>query len=160
VTISDAFVTALDLFAELPPDKAAAFTQAISLYYSARLTWTTSLSLALAGLISSIETLAHFDNHHIEPTTCSLCGQKNFSALAKFRVFLEKYGSVPSTMKKHYNELYDLRSKILHQGQLLVADMDHTVLASIYGTTELDKIRRLTEVVRICLFNWLILSHS
>lgn len=65
--------------------------------------------------VYAIETLIGYEFKDEKATTCENCGQKQFSISKKFHSFLEKYSN--SYDKKRVNEIYTLRSKIVHAGQ-------------------------------------------
>ncbi len=67
--------------------------------------------------VYAIETLigAEDKKENRKESVCETCGQKKFSVSKKFHIFLEKYSD--SYNKKRVNEIYGLRSAIVHSGQ-------------------------------------------
>lgn len=65
--------------------------------------------------VYAIETLIDGEYKDEKDSTCEECGQKKFSISKKFHRFLEKYSN--SYNKKRVNEIYSLRSAIVHSGQ-------------------------------------------
>jgi len=66
---------------------------------------------AIESLIDEEHPLRHIP-------TCDHCGQKTFSVRRKFHEFTKKYCN--SYTKKAVDEIYELRSAIVHKGELLI----------------------------------------
>lgn len=65
--------------------------------------------------VYAIETLIGAEYKNEKESVCETCGQKKFSIGKKFHSFLKKYSS--SYNKKRVDEIYKLRSAIVHTGQ-------------------------------------------
>lgn len=65
--------------------------------------------------IYALETLIEIENRETEVETCKECGQKTFSVRQKFLAFLQKYWSAYN--KKQADEIYSLRSAMVHTGK-------------------------------------------
>lgn len=113
-------------------------------------------SLSYISFISSIETIVDFDFKNEEVKKCECCGTSQYRVMGKFRDFIFKYVSTAAETKKQIAEIYGLRSKIAHSGELLLAD-------NIYNWGN-DKIRSeqwqihlsAMQLGRISLTNWLL----
>lgn len=113
-------------------------------------------SLSYISFISSIETLVDFDFKNEEVKKCECCGTSQYRVMGKFRDFIFKYVSTAAETKKQLNEIYTLRSKISHSGELLLAD-------NIYDWGN-DTIRNeqwkihlsAMQLGRVALTNWLL----
>ncbi len=95
-------------------------------------------SLSFLSLISSIETLMTLefkskmkeisfichDCRTIEssPYKCPKCDRPIWGIAVKFREFLKKYVSATDASERKYKKIYKLRSKIIHNGALLLGD--------------------------------------
>jgi hypothetical protein len=101
--------------------------------------WNTSASASFAALVSAIE---------------SLINTRGAGSTARFRDFLERYAPGASLAARR-KQMYDLRSGILHGGELMAIDQD---LAfgwdpPWYNKRELHE--ELWSVTRIAARNWL-----
>ncbi|MFT3903915.1 MAG: HEPN domain-containing protein [Niabella sp.] len=115
-------------------------------------------SLSYISFISSIETLVDFEFKNEEVKKCECCGTTQYRVMGKFRNFIFKYVSTAPETKKQLNEIYNLRSKIAHAGELLLAD-------NIFSWGN-DKIRgeqwqihlSAMQLCRVALTNWLLMT--
>ncbi len=126
-------------------------------------------SLAFLSFVSAIEALAGLEisNSEIEfdcnschsikksPHYCPDCNKPIWGIKAKFKAFLKTFvaGGVESVSK--YNRIYNLRSKIAHQGQLFISDYEFSFdNIDKKGDDWLMKLETL-QLARISLTNWL-----
>ena len=90
------------------------------------------------------------------PYRCPKCDRPIWGIKAKFKEFLSKFvaGSDDSVAK--YNKIYNLRSKITHQGQLFISDYELSL--ENMDKKETDWLMRMEtlQLARISLTNWLI----
>jgi len=156
--ISASLPTAIDRLNNLSERAASAFNQACTLYCGALLGWSTCRSLAVAGLISAIETLSHFDSVRARPKVGRYSRRPNFGVRARFKKFLENHGITHPEDREQMDLLYKLRCKILHEGQLLIGDADETIFADLLGYSQQWDTMYLAEVTRGCLYTWLLRS--
>jgi hypothetical protein len=68
---------------------------------------------------TAIETMINLEFDRNENEKCISCGQKIFSVRKKYRSYLLKYVGDSPENKKKFNMFYDIRSKIVHTGQML-----------------------------------------
>ena len=84
------------------------------------------------------------------------CENYYWGVRAKFRKFLQDYGSNDPEFRKYANKIYDQRSSILHKGKLLLGDLfKHGWSNDDEKAYENLEHRKLVVVTRICLINWL-----
>ncbi len=114
-------------------------------------------SISFASLVSSIETLINLQKYPSRP--CNMCGQKIFKVGERFRDFLKIYafnGKMNREQKRIINKIYGIRSKILHEGNLLLA-------SKVWERGSKDMNKRwdqsfihkdLIEITRACIINW------
>ena len=156
--------------------KIEAFDSACRLFYYGFDLLMEKQSLALASFISSLETLIEYEYKdqkpkfecdycksiiESSPLKCNFCGKPVWGVRAKFREFLSEYGNDSKEFEKVANSFYDLRSKILHMGQLLLADKDINYWADNNENMEESlRIRHFMQITRICLINWLLKSKT
>src|SRR5262249_6278593 len=101
--------------------------------------WTMSLSAVFTSLVIAIE---------------SLTDKKTKGARERFRNFIEKYA--PGAALEHRrNEMYSLRSNILHGDALFEIDLDTHFGFSPLEHNEQELLRELWGLTRIALRNWL-----
>jgi hypothetical protein len=89
------------------------------------------------------------------PYRCPKCDRPIWGIKAKFKEFLSKFvaGSDESIAK--YNKIYNLRSKITHQGQLFISDYELSL--ENMDKKETDWLMRMEtlQLARISLTSWL-----
>jgi hypothetical protein len=113
-------------------------------------------SLSYISFISSIETLVDFEFKNEVVKKCESCGTTHYRVMGKFRDFIFKYVSKAPETKKQINEIYGLRSKITHAGELLLGE-------NIFNWGD-EKIRNeqwkihlsAMQLCRVALSNWLL----
>jgi len=120
--------------------------------------WTDSISASFAALVSAMEALTERGTtHHF---TCPKCGgpcqHEVPGATENFRTFLETHAPGAS-FRKRRNEMYNMRSRILHGAELMKLDQDPAFILGWDPITEneLDLVRELSSVARIAARNWL-----
>lgn len=95
-------------------------------------------SLSFLSFVSSIETLINLEykgkNKEIEfacsdcqdikssPVNCKKCGKPIWGISSKFYTFLKTYVAYSEDSVKKYKRIYNLRSKLVHTGELLLGD--------------------------------------
>lgn len=147
-----------DLFFNLNDEFSEKYYKAIKLFHTARNIYYESGSLSFAAFISSIETLAQF--HYSENKICNECKQTQYSATRKFKDFFIKYGVGKFLDKKFVMEIYDLRSKILHRGEILIWELEKSMLieSNIYIEREKQSLshQKLYYYSRAAIVNFLL----
>ncbi len=140
------------------------FQRAAYLFYAGIEVKKSYPSLSFACLVSAIETLMDYEK--FKPKVCSECNQKAYKISKRFRQFVYEHAyenKETQTAKKFINRVYGSRSKILHSGKLLIADLlkdiaNDSVATKRWRESFLHK--DLITVTRICLINWLIKSTT
>lgn len=126
-------------------------------------------SLAFLSFVSAIEAFVglEFSDKEIEfeckrckslavsPYTCPSCGKPIWGIKAKFKEFLKKFVAGSEKSVTTYNKIYNLRCKIVHQGQLLIGDYELSL--ENMNQKEYDWLMKLKtlQLARISLTNWL-----
>jgi hypothetical protein len=111
------------LYHSLSPSRRDMFDRAAYWFELASRLWATSISLSFTALVSCIE--AFLKRGEIHNITCSACGKPTQheapGATERFRSFVEQFA--PGTaLRKRRNEMYRLRSEILHGSRLMLFD--------------------------------------
>jgi hypothetical protein len=114
--------------------------------------WNMSVSASFASLVSAIEALT---DRGIR-VYCEQCKKTHDvpGATEKFRSFLETYAP-GAALEKRRNEMYEVRSSILHGSDLMQLDQN---LASGFDPTDFNEYElqiELSNITRIALRNWL-----
>jgi len=154
----------LETYYALPKDKLLAFRKACYLFYYGVELYSTNPSLSFASFVSVIETLMGFGAKSHDK--CKCCGQPKYRLSARFREFIFTFGyggKKSAGAKKFINKLYTQRSKILHEGQLLLGDMFwHPVEEEIMSVNWEESFlhKDLLGVTRLCLINWIASKKS
>lgn len=145
---------------ELSQEIKDVFLSSASLLHQGIGLWATHPSLSFASIISSLETLIAYQNRLDVPQPCECCGQKNFHVAKKFRDFIRTYGSQDKEFRQFAIRIYDLRSKILHRGELFLGETKTIPFKSRDHIYTDDMRRGVIRLARICLNNWLYSQHS
>jgi hypothetical protein len=140
----------------LEADKREKFDRAMFWFHVASRQWTTSMSASFASLVSAIEALTdRGDSHDI---VCPKCGEQTQhetpGATRRFRDFLERFAPGAS-VKKRRDEMYGLRSGVLHGSRLVNLDQDRAFGWDPPNFNELQLYYELWGVTRTALRNWL-----
>jgi len=105
----------------------------------ARRQWNISMSLSFAALVSAVE---------------SLINQRGPGSTGRFRRFLELYAPGAS-LETRRNEMYDLRSGILHGSELMTIDQDISFGWDPPWWNERELHEELWRLTRTVIRNWL-----
>lgn len=141
----------LDMYYSLDSENQSAFLSSCSLFNQGLKLWAQHPSLSFAALVSSLETLIHADHKGEDVEVCNECQQQRHRVSRKFVDFLRTYGSSSKEFPKYARKIYNVRCKILHTGQLFIADMD----SGSFDMDENEFRRTIIRTCRICLINWL-----
>ena len=133
-------------------------------------------SMSFLSFVSSIETLVNHENteknkeikfecHECQtinssPYSCNKCGRPIWGIAFKFREFLKTFVSTSENSIKKYKRIYNLRSKIVHDGALLLGDNQID-----WENQEKSKEQTLVyletmQLSRLALMRWLIMKNS
>lgn len=118
--------------------------------------WNISISASFAALVSAIESLTEQGKPH--QFDCPICQKPTQheipGATKRFKDFLATYAPGPSLMKRR-DEMYSLRSGILHGSNLMQLDQDLAFGWDHPWRKELELLEELWSLTRIALRNWL-----
>lgn len=126
-------------YLQLHPSRRADFDRAAFWLDMASRQWNTSVSASFAALISAIE---------------SLINTRGPGSTARFRDFLERYAP-GATLLARRNQMYDLRSGILHGSTLMTIDEDVNFGWDPPWWNERELHEELWNVTREAIRNWL-----
>lgn len=157
--LPDSITDSLDKYYQMNEEAKKAFLSSCSLFTQGQQLWGDHQSLSFASVVSALETLIHFDHKEDEVETCATCGQNRHRVLAKFKEFLQTYGSRDPKFKKFAEKVYKYRSKILHQGELFLGEIEPIRFASFDGMEDRDLHRMLNSTCRICMNNWIVATR-
>ncbi len=114
--------------------------------------WQLSKSASFTALVNAIEALLP---EPAPPTPCEVCERDtNPGPTAQFREFLDKLlpkGSVSPAAK---SEFYRIRSKLAHGDRLFYEDMIGLGF-NVTSINEDNRLRHLSKIVQIAIYNWL-----
>jgi hypothetical protein len=123
-------------------------------------TMTTMKSLSFISFVSSIENMVNYEYRDEKPKTCESCGQQSYRVTAKFRDYLLKYASNSNEARKQINFIYGLRSKIVHNGFLLLGDNLIDWSDDNKKNDQEQAHLQAMQVSRLSLTNWLLTRGS
>jgi hypothetical protein len=116
--------------------------------------WHESRSASYASLVAAIEALLPKDN----PQRCKDCGQPIYRIGKRFREFLSLHAPGPEQARDRkalQQAFYELRSGISHGAKVLQSDLEPWTFLHRRGQLEDNLHRRLQQVVRTAIMNWL-----
>jgi hypothetical protein len=118
--------------------------------------WNASVSASFAALVSAVESLTERgDRHDFKCSSCGKPGQHEVpGATQRFREFFDSYAPGASVAKQR-DEMYGLRSGILHASKLMRLDQDLTLGIDPQMWNEGELHDELWGLTRVALRNWL-----
>jgi len=133
------------------------FDRAAFWFGTASRMWDISISASFAALVSAVESLTVRGSvHQFDCPACGTPAQHEVPGpTQRFRDFIETYAP-GATLAKDRNDMYALRSDILHASDLMELDQDIPVMGwTPPGFKEEELHRGLWRVTRMALRNWL-----
>jgi len=127
-------------YQQLPAVRREEFDRAAYWLDMASRQWTISMSSSFGALVSAVE---------------SLINQRGPGSTARFRSFLERYAPGAS-LEGRRNEMYDLRSGILHGSDLMTIDQDISFGWDPPWWNERELHEELWGLTRVVIRNWLL----
>ncbi len=154
VTYPDSIEQLLDKYYKLPGPHKCALYKSIKLFNQGLELKHKMPSMAIVAFISAIENVITYDNTGKPEDTCQ-CGEIKYGVTRKFKTFVGNYIAAESNTqrKKYVNDIYNLRSKIVHAGGLHVGDLD----SNFWEYPKVDDLRTLEEIeqiARVSIINW------
>jgi hypothetical protein len=144
------------LYTQLSPANRAKFDRAVFWMDVSSRQWTISLSSSFASLVSAVESLT--DRGSVHRVYCKQCkGERQHElpgATERFRAFFEKFAP-GAAQRKRRNEMYAVRSGIVHGSDLMQVDQDRDFGWDPPGWNERELYSELWTLTRVALRNWL-----
>ncbi len=160
IVLPDYAEAIIDKYYALSDDAYRSFRRASYLFYTGIELRGSHTSLSFASVVSAIETLMSYNAP--KSVRCESCGQPKYRLNARFREFIIAHayrGKESASAKRFVSRLYSLRSKLLHEGGLMLADlhwMDRSKTEDATVKWEESFLHKdLVGVARVCLINWL-----
>jgi hypothetical protein len=144
------------LYMELSPANRAKFDRATFWMDVSSRQWTISISSSFASLVAAVESLTDRGVvHRVYCKQCKgMCQHEAPGATERFRAFFEKFAPGVAQRKRR-NEMYAVRSGIVHGSDLMQIDQGRDFGWDPPGFNELELYRELWAVTRTALRNWL-----
>lgn len=137
--VPDDLDNSICLYQKLAPARRAEFDRAAFWLDMASRQWRISVSASFAALVSAVE---------------SLINTRGPGSTARFRAFFERYAPGASLSARR-DQMYDLRSGILHGSELMTIDQDIDFGWDPPWWNERELHEELWRVTRIAVRNWL-----
>jgi hypothetical protein len=145
----------------LGAEKSAKFDRATFWIDMASRQWNISVSASFAALVSAIESLT--ERGEVHRIKCPACGKPTQhevpGATRRFVDFFDNYAP-DAAMAKRRNDMYALRSGILHGSDLMQVDQDFAYGLAPPWWNEHELLDDLWGLTRVALRNWLKSSPS
>lgn len=149
------FEESLNIASELSTGPYNKLFNSLTFFAMSHRVWHESRSASYASLVAAIEALLPDD----KPQRCKDCGQPIHRISKRFRDFLTRHApgqEQASERKALQNAFYELRSGLAHGSKVLQSDLEPWKFFHDHrGQVEDDLHRRLHEVVRKAILNWL-----
>ncbi len=144
------------LYMQLSPTNREKFDRATFWMDVSAHQWTISISSSFASLVAAVESLTDRGLvHRVYCKQCKgMCQHEAPGATERFRAFFEKFAP-GAAQRKRRNEMYRVRSGIVHGSDLMQIDQGRDFGWDPPGFNELELHRELWAVTRIALRNWL-----
>jgi hypothetical protein len=94
------------------------------------------------------------------PINCPECGKPIWGVSAKFKEFLKTYVASSEDSNRKFNRIYGLRSRIAHNGSLLLGDEFFDWSQSSKSDSEWMTLLETKQVARLALVNWLLMNRT
>lgn len=114
-------------------------------------------TLAILSAFTSIETIMNFYYKDFKPENCKECGQPRYKISKKYIDFLLEFIGNGTGFKKRFNELYKLRSKIVHTGFSFETEKFWNELNDEDSESETATILEIVMLSKLSVINYLIL---
>ncbi len=155
--LPDIIDTLFEKYYTLEKEAQLVFLQATTLFYQSMKIWFESKSLTYTALISSLETLVNYDYSGVKYAPCENCKTTQYQVMKKFRAFLNVEDLPPGDKNRKYvNMLYELRSQILHRGNILLGDSSIPGYYSFKEAEEVALLMNIVSIIRKRLLRWLL----
>ena len=154
LSLPDTFDESLQIASQLPTRSYNNLFTALTLFAMSHGVWRDSRSASYASLVAAIEALLPEN----KGKRCQDCGQLVYRISRRFRDFLTLHapGRERAPERKALQDaFYELRSGLAHGTKVLQSDLEPWKFFDRRGQVENDIHRRLQEVVRIAIKNWL-----
>jgi hypothetical protein len=104
--------------------------------------------------------MVNFYSKNLNNVKCEKCGQLQYKVSRKYRDFLlNVIGNNPKNKKK-FNDLYSLRSKIIHTGQKFKSENLWNDLINEEDQKEFINIYEILLLAKLSIVNWLIFDSK
>ncbi|XOV68624.1 MAG: hypothetical protein ACFHU9_05475 [Fluviicola sp.] len=133
-------------------------------------------SLAFVSFVSAIESLVSIDfkmkkgdveidckrcqSIKSSPINCPDCGKPIWGISAKFKEFLKTYVATSDDSNKKFNRIYRLRSRIAHNGSLLIGDEFFDWSKSDKSDSDWKILLEAKQASRLAVVNWLLMNRN
>jgi hypothetical protein len=114
-------------------------------------------SLSFVSFVSSIETMVNYEFRDEVVKKCEACGTEQYRVMGKFREYLFKYASDNPDTKKEINDIYKLRSNIVHAGLLFLGDNKIDWSDDKKQNDQWQTHIKVMQISRVSLTNWLLM---
>lgn len=114
-------------------------------------------TLGILSAFTSIETVMNFYYKDYKPEQCKECGQPRYKISKRYLDFLLDFIGNGDGFKKKFNNLYSLRSKIVHTGFSFSTELFWNELTEKEQNAELVTILEIVMLSKLSVINYLIL---
>ncbi len=154
LSLPDTFEESLKIASQLSTKSYSKLFAALTFFAMSHGVWHESRSASYAFLVAAIEALLPENSRQ----RCKDCGQLIYGISRRFRDFLTLHAPGPEQARERkalQDAFYELRSGLAHGTTVLQSDLEPWKFHDRRGQLEDGLHRRLQEVVRIAITNWL-----
>ncbi|HLK28903.1 MAG TPA: hypothetical protein VKT28_09985 [Puia sp.] len=158
IVFPETFDSILDSYFSIEKELQTIIDSAIGYNMAAIELWGHKKTIGLLASFTAVETMVNLEYRQQKIEKCENCGQLKFSVAKKFREYLLKYIGSSNENKKKFNSYYNLRSKIVHTGARLKAEILFSEVSKKELETEYITRVEILQIGKLSIANWLLLN--
>lgn len=157
ITFPNNMIYALQAYSNLSLDEKKIVDSAIRYSVLSMELMDDKTTLGILSAFTSIETVMNFYYKDFKPEQCSSCGQPKYKISKRYLDFLLNFIGDGEGFKKRFNNLYSLRSKIVHTGFSFATEPFWNELNDIEKDSETITILEIVMLSKLSIINYLVL---
>jgi AAA+ ATPase superfamily predicted ATPase len=112
--------------------------------------------MSLVAVFTALETLINYEHNNTPVENCSMFKQDKYRTTFKFIQFLLTYVGESSVNKKKFQEMYKLRSAIVHKGNMLSSERPFSNYTRDQLGADIQNEINVLQTGRLAISKWLI----
>jgi hypothetical protein len=158
VTLPNTVFDILNSYYSLNGEKRTYVDTAMNHLYTSMELHSKRKTTAMISAFTAIETMMNYEYRDVKPEHCDSCGQLKYKVSERFRNFLLKYIGTSDANKKTFNQLYSLRSKVIHTGEQLETERRWTDIPQDKKDEEFITLLKVLVLGKLAVINWILVN--